>query len=852
MTFVDQNAHEIIEQIETELNIDFNYDYDLFDQSHVESFSASGSKADILNTCFTLLDKNYSKLEESLYVIKSDKIPEAQKIHPVKFSIKIVDDVKTELSYGLVLLEGLNDHYETNLDGEVIIEGYYSPAQRIEFSYLGYQSKSILLNKLNPSKINLIVLKEEEHMLDEIVIRDTYLFFEDADLNANIISDGDGGIGGTLDNDVLTRVQSIAGVYNTTESLSDMQIRGGTVGQTQLQWNNIELYQSNLFLGNVSSINPFMADVIMVNKNGGSADDPGHSSGSIHMQSDHYSSSKTNVKLFSDLLYMNAGFGTSFFDNKVRFKAAFRNSVSSLFESPYYERLYDNIFQVGPIATDRFWDEKYRDNNPDDIDIQNEKTFDRKLNFGDYSLSVLAKPSSRMTLDVNYMNIHSNFSYEQVGDYDGLNLYLNNTENSGLSSKFKYQITPFWKTNVIYSSSNFSRVYDYYDNKELMEEADYFVQENTIQQSSIDMDHSFTHNNHEWKIGIGYQTWDLFYGESYEDLGPDTPQSQRAGNEKSIFLDYTLTIADLIKFRNGTRWSDYSLTFDNRVFIEPRIHVSLLPTENFTIHAHYGTYHRNLNKQYRYAALSVEDDFWYISDEAVTDPNEWLWMVGEVQYSLGVRYNKGPFSLEVDVYNKKLSNLWSASFDFENEINPWRYLDSNARGLELSLFYQNDWLNLSNTYELMSDVLDLEDSDLRINNPYVQPFKSALNAEFKWNHFKFVTRWNFATGRYYSEPEAVNTITKSNGDISFDIIYDDALNLQLDDYHRLDLSFYYDLPVTKDFNATFGLSILNTYNRQNVISTIYQPVWTEEPYEVKPVHRHGMPFLPNVSILLEF
>jgi len=852
LSFSEKNAHEIIEILESELKIDFNYDYGIFDQSIVEDFSASGSKEDILFTCFTLLNKDISLLEDDLYVIKHDDISKEKKIDPVVYKIRLVDDIKTELAYGIARLVGLNVYFETDIDGQLLIEGYFSPEQQIEFSYLGYQSLTIPIKKLKKTKQNTIVLKEEEHMLEEIVIRDKYLIFEEADVSDHIISGDNDGVGGAMDNDVLARSQTIAGVSNTKESLSNLQIRGGIAGQTQLQWNNIELYQSNLFLGNISSINPFMADVIKVNKNGGSADDSSNSSGSIHMQSNHYTGSNSEVKLYSDLLYMNVAASKSFLNNKLRVKAAFRNSITSLFESDYYDQLYKNILQISPVADYQFWIDKYKMENPDNAEIQNKITSHRNVNFGDYSISILAKPTNRMTLDVNYLNIHSNFSFEHIGDEneDGLEKYKNEIKNVGFSAKMKYQLAPFWKSDIVFSRTSLRRLYTYFSNKQMSFLNRFDLQKNGIDQSNIKINQTFKHQNHEWKVGVGYQTWELSvldfqYSSLREDLFTQA-------NEKSIFLDYTLTIADLIKFKNGTRWSDYSLTFNNRIFIEPRIHVSLFPTKHLTVHAHYGTYHRNMNRQFIGSLLTVEGDFWYLSDEGVSNEDDWLWMVEEAQYSLGMRYSKGPFSIQLDGYKKSSKSIWSQAFEIVNEANPWRYVNANVTGLELSLFYQNDKLSISNTYEIMNDELELEDRSDAFKNPYFQPFKTTFNAEYRFKNFRVAALWNFATGRFYSEPSEIKSKVHKDGYIEYVFIYDERLNEQLKMYHRLDLSCFYTINLLNDISATVGLSVINAYNHKNIISADFAVDWTKNPHVPHRFEREGLPFMPNASFLIEF
>ncbi len=853
LSFANMNAHEVIELLEEELDLDFNYNYDLFDQSHIPSFSVSGSETQILNACFTQLGKDYGLLEKGLYVIKEFPLDKEKIVPQRHYKLKLIDEIKTDLAYSMIILDGLDKHYEADIDGVVSFEGYYSDDQELTISYLGYTSKTISLGELDEGKLSIVVLKEQEHMLDEIVIRDSYLIFGDEEFAGDIVTD-EVNVGGVLDNDVLQRSQTIAGVYNTSESFSDMQIRGGLAGQTELKWNHIQLYQSSLFMGNVASMNPFMTDVIRVNKNGGSADDPGNSAGSIHMQSDHYGPSGTQIELYTDLLYSNAAVTHQLFDNKVRMKVAYRHSNTHLFESDYYNKLYENVFQFGPIESDRYWTQKYRDENPDDLEIQNEIQYQPKLRFGDFSASVLIKPSNRLMIDLNYINVFNDFTYEQIDTYEGLDSYAMSFKNDGLSSKVNYQIAPFWKTELVYSNSSYQRNYDFFTDKIEREGDDFRVQKNVIRESNFDVSQIFRHQEHEWKIGVSYEQWDVTYLDSSQyntEIFVDDDIS-RLANERSVYLDYTVTLAGILKFRNGTRWSDYSLTHDNRIFLEPRIHVSLLPIKNLTIHAHYGKYHKNLNRHFEYANLEVETDFWYLSDEGQTDKDYWLWIVDETQYSVGMRYVQPHFSIELDAYKKRVNNIWSQSFDLENDVNPWVYLNSNVTGLELSLKYNYKWLSFTNTYELMSDNLVFEDNSEQFINPYVQPFRSFANLDINMQPVRFSLSWHYAKGRYYSEPTEIQNFFNEDGERKVNLEYTATLNSQLPDYHRMDVSCYYQFLQNEKVNATLGLSIQNVYDRQNVLSATYGIDWKLDPIEAARFDRKGRPFSPNLSLHVVF
>ncbi len=854
--FADKNAHEIIELLEESFQIDFNYDYDLFTQKNIEAFSVSGSQQHILETSFNILGKDFSLLEENLYVIKDKDYPLEKQINPSNYKIRLIDNLRTELSFGVITLNNLNKQFVTDVEGEFLLTGYYSSEQLIELDYLGYQKKKVKIGSLREDKLNIIVLKEEEHLLDEIVIKERFIILDETELEGSVVVNESLQTGGNLDNDVLVNLQKLSGISSSTESISEIQIRGSQPGQTSIRWNNIQLLQPSLFFGNVSSVNPFMTDVIRVNKNGGSAHDSGDSSSSIDMQSDHFGPNKSQLKVYADMLYFNVGGSTSLLNNKLKIKAAYRQSISEFIETPYYRNLYDNVFQDGPVAISVLEDRLLRESFPEDVTLQNSPfPFNPEFEFRDLSASVLFKPSAKATIEFNVLDVGKSFIYSS-DDIDITRADFLDVSNKGYSVKTNYQITPFWKSEIIASTSIYERAFERLDDAEIGREEGFIDHDNVLTQSTIEVNQLFKHNHHEWTVGVSYQALDgLTEFQIANSDGLDEESSSlvtTVGAEKSIYFDYTITIPNILKFRNGTRWSDYSLTYDGRVFIEPRIHLSLFPIKHFVVHGHYGTYHRFLNKQFNYSPLEVEETFWYASDENVFSNDRWLPIVEESQYSAGIKYSLNNYYAGIELYSKNINNVSSQSFEFDSGENPYTIINSKVKGVELDFGYASNRISLSGSLEIMDNVLEIQDGSEQFRDPHFQPFKSTVNATYRIKQLSLSAQYRFATGRYYTEPSEIIASYNEDGTRIdfFNFEFNELTERQLPNYHRLDLSVKYQLPKNRFSDVELGLSILNALGTENVTHSAFGIYWWSNPIEARQFDKFGLPRSVNASILI--
>ncbi len=122
---------------------------------------------------------------------------------------------------------------------------------------------------------------------------------------------------------------------------------------------------------------------------------------------------------------------------------------------------------------------------------------------------------------------------------------------------------------------------------------------------------------------------------------------------------------------------------------------------------------------------------------------------------------------------------------------------------------------------------------------------------YEWSNFNISLGWNIRTGIPY---------TKANGIIdTIDgmlIDFDNTNSGRLPDYHRLDISTTYKFNISKNkkWRGKFGVSLLNIYNRKNVLSRTYEirPSTTQDPDNLREINKSSLGITPNLVFRMEF
>jgi len=243
LAFIDESPLMIIKTIEAETDIEFNYIFDKLPKRKF-TFSLDRSDPDLEETLSLVLGRSITKVSDGVYAVGSKDLTGFDE-HPKPISKAIFDAETGEPVIGAtVRLSSLDYGVVTDIDGIFIVDGYFAESDIVEIQYLGYDTRSLTIAQLRNS--SAISIAAKEHVLDDIVIKSSRRI-STTRLNGDVIDPESVHLPSSPDRDAFSQAQMIPGVYNSSESLQDLQIRGGPPDQVSYNWNNMRLFQNSLF-----------------------------------------------------------------------------------------------------------------------------------------------------------------------------------------------------------------------------------------------------------------------------------------------------------------------------------------------------------------------------------------------------------------------------------------------------------------------------------------------------------------------------------------------------------------------------------------------------------------------------
>ncbi len=805
------------------------------------TFSFSGSETAFLNLLSKLLNRKVIPLGDSLIAVQSEALlSSAEEITFPKITNQVFDSYGDPLIGCNIWSTKLKTGAQTDINGQFELSGYFANSEMFSISYIGFEERLVPYSLLIHS--NPIVLKSKSHELGAIIVTDYVNPVKDNLETMTMATDKIAAVG-IGDQDALGLAQLLPGVFNSGESLSDLQIRGGPPDQVSFKWNNIQIYQSSLFYGHISAINPFMTDQVTVTKNGAAAKDNSNASGNINMSNNLAAIDTTELKLHADLLYTNVGLKTSLFNNKLKVQTAWRKSLPDQFRGLVYENTYNSIFQFGKLPDLDYYFDKF--------DLEGIIRWENDFSFRDFSASALLNITPKLTFQIDYLNYGNEYTLRRLHTFDPAveqdNLELNST---GISGVLNYR----WNDNLTSSVKAFKSDY-IFDFEFLSDEEDENTiereQKNTVYNTSIQFDNEFKYNWLRLNFGYSREHWDA----DHIDISMKRIyyQDGKKSFEDAAYLQSNFRLNQKLELDAGLRVSKYSRAFLGALYWEPRVHLSYMLTSAITAHAHYGHFHQVLTKRTGYSPLFVENDFWHLSDQRFGTSN-WIHAIRNRQWSGGLDFKKGFWHLKLDAYQKEISNIWTASLDFTIEEDLYRFADMSVKGVEFSANFQRKWLMALLTYDYVKETVQIYDFPSTVNSPFSQPHRFSTFLNVRKKRFDVFAKWQFASGRYYSFPTELKYFGPDEGDY-YDLQFDEGLlSRQVKSYHRLDAGLSYNLKFRnkKMPSSKIGLHFINLYNTNNIIKNQYFIDYKEEELKIGLLERKGLPFTWNVSLDLVF
>ncbi|MDO6598213.1 TonB-dependent receptor [Oceanihabitans sp. 2_MG-2023] len=629
---------------------------------------------------------------------------------------------------------------------------------------------------------------------------------------------------GLIEPDVLQTIQALPGVISVDETVSNINIRGGTHDQNLILWEDIKMYQSGHFFGLISAFNPYLTNKVNVSKNGTSAQYGDGVSSVIDMQLSNTIQSDFKAGAGFNLVHADMYTKTPI-GKHAELQLSARRSFTDFVTAPTYKQYFKRIFQDSDL-----------DNNQE---IENNTiSKNEKFYFYDFTGKFLLNISKKDKLQIRFLTIHNNLDYEEQSTINNINESLNSnlTQRNmagGISYSRNWNSKLASTAQVYFSKYNLdAKNFDIINNQRL-------IQENKVFDSAIKLDTKWRINENA-NFQIGYQFFEVGIS-NLEDV--NNPEF-RSYIKEVIRSHATFTEAQLVSnnlntnVKAGIRFN-YFPKLDT-FLAEPRISFSQRFANYFRLEL-LGEFKSQTTSQ----IIDLQNDFLGIEKRRwVLANNTDIPIIKSKQASLGINYNKNKFLISIEAYYKKADGITTRSQGFQNQFQYIKAIGSyQVKGVDFLIHKQftkfNTWLSYSyskNDYTFES----LNNANAFPNNADITHAVNFSNT-YTQNKFKFALGVNWHSGKPYTKPD--KTITSSN------INYNSPNSSNLKDYLRVDFSATKDFKISEGINAEIGASVWNLLNTKNTINRYYV-LDTDE--NISKVENQSLGITPNLSLRVYF
>ncbi|WP_198840925.1 TonB-dependent receptor [Aureibaculum flavum] len=707
-------------------------------------------------------------------------------------------------------------------------KGFFSLAvedknEIIDIRHLSYAPLIFTSGDFNTKACDTIKLSLQNESLDEIVLAHFIA------KGINKLADGSMQINfknfdlvpGLIETDVLQTVQALPGVQSADETVSNINIRGGTNAENLLLWDGIKMYQSGHFFGLISVFNPLITSKVSLIKNGTGVDYTDGVSGTILMNTDDKITDKFTGSVGSNFTNANV-----FIDVPVGAKSsvqiAARKAINDFVETPTYTSYFDRVLQDS------------------EVENNNKQVAHSGISFDFYDTSIrwLYRPSSKDVIRFNFIKVNNELIFNESAEQNQQTTsresrLIQNTTSEGLyyqrdwSHKFKTSLQ-IYETDYRLNAINV----DVLENQRL-------EQENKVSESSLKLKTTYI-SSPQWSFINGYQ----FIESGISNLTDvDDPRfltlETEVIREHAVFSAVNFSSESRnTQIKGGLRYT-YVEKFKKHL-IEPRISINQRFADYFSLEIAGELKHQNTSQiiNFQNDFLGVEKRRWRLSNQ------EEVPIIQSKQASLGLSFSNRGWLISATGYHKNVDQITSQSQGF---LGPHIYDQSigsySVNGLDVLINKRikriSSWLSYSygkNTYTFDEFIPSKFPNNVDVTHAV------TLGSTFSAANFKFSAGLNYYTGKPTTRPIGNQQVEENT------IQYETTNSSRLEDYLRLDASAVYEFKIISGIQAKAGVSVLNVLNQENEISNFYRV----RDNEIEKGTKKALAFTPNAVFSILF
>lgn len=737
-------------------------------------------------------------------------------------------DAETNLPIENASVQILNTDSSTSTNERGYFELPILSPNPIEFRHQSYVPKKIEARALYVESCPTVLLTPFLYELVEVVANQ-YLargISKKIDSRIEIKPKNFGLLPGLIEPDVLQTLQQIPGINSVDETISNLNVRGGTHDQNLFLWNGIRLFQTGHFFGLISAFNPSLAHTISITRNGTSAF-YGESVSSLvdistHAMTIEETKSSISTNLISSEFYSK--FKTS---TNGSIEVSGRRSLTDFFSSPTYTNYRDRVFQ-NTIVTNL--------NTSASDQIESKENF----YFYDLTLQYQQKIGEKHELLFDAITIRNNLSINQK---------KSNAEKSSSLAQENYGGNMQWKTT--WNENNSSQInlsgshYNLNATNESIQNNQVFDQRNGVLNFGFQIKN--THQlSDNYLLRTGYQFDEISVTNSDKINTPSFYRLVRSVSNSHI------GVAELQhESTNGRTFLKFGgrmnyLEKYNTTLFEPRLQMNQSITKSLRIEILAEQKSQTLSQ-----IIDLQRDFLGIEKRRWTLANgSTIPIQKSTQYSIGATLKNNGWLLTWDNFYKRVNGIttnnqgFQNQFEFSKEIGRYEVFGTE---LLIQRNFKKIYTWVSYSYNDNKYTFDQLTATHFPNNLELSHSITAAIV-YDWKQFKVALG-----GKWHSGKPITETLTSS---INFDnpsdpkILYDAPNNANLPYYLQFNFSAAKEWKISSKFNLQGSFAILNLLNKENIIQRYYRIDSSQDGIE--SINTYALRRTPNASIKISF
>lgn len=630
---------------------------------------------------------------------------------------------------------------------------------------------------------------------------------------------------GLIEPDILQTIQALPGILSVDETVSNINVRGGTHDQNLILWDGIKMYQSGHFFGLVSAFNPYLTTDINVSKNGTSVIYGDGVSSVIDMQQSNSLDQDFKAGAGFNLIHAD-GFAKVPLTKQAELQVSARRSLTDFIFTPTYDQYLQRVFQDSDFSNSP--------QNPTPIVSNNERFY-----FYDIATKLLYDITDQDQIRFNFSTISNKLTYDQLSTTNQNESLTNTLEQNNFAAGLQY--LKYWNSKLTTTAQIYFSNYNLNATNFDIINSQRLNQENEVSDLGIKIN-ATNHIDDNLKLHGGYQFNEVIIS-NFEDVNlPDFTSFVREVNRThSIYGEAEFTSANKNTYaRIGIR-TNYIEKF-SEFFTEPRLSVSQKLNNNFRLE-----FLAEFKSQTTSQIIDLQNDFLGIEKRRwILSNNEDIPIIKSVQGAFGIHYNKNKLFISVEAFVKNVEGITSRSqgfqnqFQFVNDIGKYQ-----VRGVDFLINKQFETFSTWLSYSFSNNdyTFDNLNSANSFRNNLDIRHAVTFASTYSIHNLNLALGFNWHSGKPITLPASVQNTTNNS------IEYQSPNTDNLGSYFRTDISTTYKLKFGNKLDASIGASIWNVFNRRNIINTYFA---TDENGDIVTIDNLSLGITPNISFRVRF